>query len=138
MEATASKNQGKFAQNIRNRELEICKICGEPTQYLVNIPLMNKRFLAHINCRCERKKLEIQRENEIKQENWQKSQSSKIFHLSAKDTKMLVLKALKLGTILVLTKLLSVARDIVKITKKSTKMATEFIFLVQKERAKHM
>ena len=55
MEATASKNQGKFTQNIRNRELEICKICGEPTQYLVNIPLMNKRFLAHINCRCERK-----------------------------------------------------------------------------------
>ena len=72
MEATASKNQGKFTQNIRNRELEICKICGEPTQYLVNIPLMNKRFLAHINCRCERKKLEIQRENELKQEKLSK------------------------------------------------------------------
>jgi len=63
METIASKNQGKFAQNIQsknssnkaimevlanknrvqntqniNREkLEICKICGEVTQYLVNI-----------------------------------------------------------------------------------------------------
>ena len=70
MEAIASKNQGKFAQNIRNKnssgkaimevltnknqvqntqninreKLEICKVCGEATQYLVNIPLMNKQF----------------------------------------------------------------------------------------------
>ena len=84
MEATASKNQGKFAQNIRNRELEICKICGEPTQYLVNIPLMNKQFLAHINCRCERKKLEIQRENELKQEKLAKIAELKNLSLISK------------------------------------------------------
>ena len=110
MEATASKNQGKFAQNIQsknssdevimeiltnknrvqntqniNREkLEICKICGEPTQYLVNIPLMNKQFLAHINCRCERKKLEIQRENEIKQEKLSKIAELKNLSLISK------------------------------------------------------
>ena len=84
MEATASKNQGKFAQNIRNRELEICKICGEPTQYLVNISLMNRQFLAHINCRCERKKLEIQRENELKQEKLAKIAELKNLSLISK------------------------------------------------------
>ncbi len=84
MEAIASKNQGKFAQNIRNRELEICKICGEPTQYLVNIPLMNKQFLAHINCRCEREKLEIQRENELKQEKLSKIAELKNLSLISK------------------------------------------------------
>ena len=84
MEATASKNQGKFAQNIRNRELEICKICGEATQYLVNIPLTNKQFLAHINCRCERKKLEIRRENELKQEKLAKIAELKILSLISK------------------------------------------------------
>ena len=84
MEAIASKNQGKFAQSIRNRELKICKICGEPTQYLVNIPLMNKQFLAHINCRCERKKLEIQRENELKQEKLAKIAELKNLSLISK------------------------------------------------------
>ena len=84
MEAIASKNQGKFAQSIRNRELKICKICGEPTQYLVNIPLMNKQFLAHINCRCEREKLEIQRENELKQEKLAKIAELKNLSLISK------------------------------------------------------
>ena len=84
MEVIASKNQGKFAQNIRNRELEICKICGEPTQYLVNISLMNRQFLAHINCRCERKKLEIQRENELKQEKLAKIAELKNLSLISK------------------------------------------------------
>jgi len=110
MEAIASKKQGKFAQNIQSKNssnkaimgvlanknrvqntqninqenLEICKICGEPTQYLVNIPLMNKRFLAHINCRCERKKLEIQRENEIKQEKLSKIAELKNLSLISK------------------------------------------------------
>ena len=84
MEAIASKNQEKFAQSIQNRELEICKICGEPIQYLVNIPLMNKQFLAHINCRCERKKLEIQRENELKQEKLAKIAELKNLSLISK------------------------------------------------------
>ena len=110
MEAIASKKQGKFAQNIQSKDLsskkimevlanknrvqntqninhekpKICKVCGEPTQYLVNIPLMNKQFLAHINCRCERKKLEIQRENELKQEKLAKIAELKNLSLISK------------------------------------------------------
>ena len=84
MEVLANKNRVQNTQNINQENLEICKICGEPTQYLVNIPLMNKRFLAHINCRCERKKLEIQRENEIKQEKLSKIAELKNLSLISK------------------------------------------------------
>ena len=110
MEATASKNQGKFAQNIQSKNSnnktimevlanknrvqntqninhekpKICKVCGEATQYLVNIPLMNKQFLAHINCRCERKKLEIQREHKLKQEKLAKIAELKNLSLISK------------------------------------------------------
>ena len=84
MEVLTNKNRVQNTQNINQENLEICKICGEPTQYLVNIPLMNKRFLAHINCRCERKKLEIQRENELKQEKLAKIAELKNLSLISK------------------------------------------------------
>ena len=45
---------------------------------------MNKQFLAHINCRCERKKLEIQRENELKQEKLAKIAELKNLSLISK------------------------------------------------------
>ena len=84
IEVLANKNRVQNTQNINQENLEICKICGEATQYLVNIPLMNKRFLAHINCRCERKKLEIQRENELKQEKLAKIEKLKSLSLISK------------------------------------------------------
>ena len=123
METTASKNQGKFAQNIRNKDssdeeimeslsnknqgqntqninrekLEICKVCGEPTKCLVNIPLINKQFLAHINCRCERKKLEIQRENELKQEKLAKIAELKNLSLISKRYENVSFKSTQTG-----------------------------------------
>ena len=84
MEILTNKNRVQNTQNINREKLEICKICGEATQYLVNIPLMNKQFLAHINCRCERKKLEIQRENELKQEKLAKIAELKNLSLISK------------------------------------------------------
>ena len=59
LEVEFYKNCDGYTQNINSKKLEICKVCGESTQCLVNIPLISI-FLDYINCRCEREKLEIQ------------------------------------------------------------------------------
>ena len=84
LEVEIHKDCEVYAQNINHEKIEICKICGESTQYLVNIPLMSKKFLAHINCRFEREKLEGQRENELKQEKLKKIAKLKSFSLISK------------------------------------------------------
>ena len=38
LEVESHKNCDVYTQNINREKLEICKVCGEPTQYLVNIP----------------------------------------------------------------------------------------------------
>ena len=81
METIKNILQEKFVQNTQN-EPEFCTVCKEPTTKLVEF--QNFKFMANIDCACERERITLEKERQEQQEKMLKIEKLKKLSLLGK------------------------------------------------------